>query len=161
VVLLLSLLVLLLLAVMAVTVSRGSLLQLHMAGNEETRMAAMQRVLAAVDNVLAVGAGMGPDTVPGHRICATVSIDSRCDEHSIELDSKLEPTGGSTLDVAVVRLTPLEARIPPLAEDRASSAVAYRVARFEISSRYDGREAGLGGAEIIQGLLLRLVHRPQ
>ena len=104
-VLLLSLLVLLLLAVIALTVSRGSLLQLQMAANEEARMAAMQWALAAVDNVF---------------------------------------YSGDSLEAA--------------AQDRASSAVAYRTARFEIRSSYDGRAAGLGGAEAVQGVQLRLVH---
>ena len=45
------------LGLIAATVARTNLLQLHMAGNDEARIAAMQQALAAVDSVLAGDVG--------------------------------------------------------------------------------------------------------
>lgn len=158
VVLLLSLLVLLLLALIAVTVSRGSLLQLHMAANEETRMSAMQWALAAIDNAFDSHQGLGADAAVGRRTCSTGSTDPLCDVRSIELDSKLASAAEAALEVAVERVAPHLARMPVMAEDRASSAVAYRAARFEITARYGGGAASRGGAQVVQGIQLRLAH---
>ena len=155
VVLVVSLLVLLVMGVIATTVARTNQLQLHMAGNYEARIAALQQALAVVDAVFSrpgntlVGAGVG------HRNCLIDSADESCDDHTLMLEQEALPVVGK-LDVAVVRLAPEVGRMPILGEGRASSAVHYRVAKFELRVAYDGTGEGHGRATVAQGVLVRL-----
>jgi hypothetical protein len=160
VVLVVSLLVLLLLGIIATTVARSNLLQLHMAGNDEARTAAMQQALAVVDAVLPSAVATLPTGGVGYRQCQPDSADTDCDDYSLVLQSGALPAAGNTA-VAVTRVAPLEERMPVLAEDQASSTVYYRVAKLEVQVSYDGSAAGLGRATIAQGLLLRLSASPQ
>ncbi len=160
VVLVVSLLVLLLLGIIATTVARSNLLQLHMAGNDEVRTAAMQQALALVDAVLPSAVGVAPAGPVGYRQCLPDSADTDCDDYSLALESGALPAAGSTA-AAVIRVAPMEERMPVLAEAQASSTVYYRVAKLEVQVSYDGSAAGLGRATIAQGLLLRLPASPQ
>jgi hypothetical protein len=155
VVLLVSLLVLLLLAMIATTVARTNQLQLHMAGNDEGRVAALQQALAVVDAVLEHPAGMRLDGGVGHKACQSGSPDPSCDEYTIELAADAQPAAGR-LELSVTRVAPPESRMPLLDERQASSAVYYRMAKFEVRVAYDGAAAGLGRATLAQGVLVRL-----
>ncbi len=160
VVLLVSLLVLLVLAIIATTVARTNVLELHMAGNEEARVAALQQALAAADGVLASAVGAPLKGGVGYRLCLPGSADPACDEHSLVLEPGAGPTAGSA-EVAVTRVAPLADRMPVMAEARASSTVYYRVAKFEVQVVYDGTARDLGRAAIAQGLLVRLPSSPR
>ena len=160
VVLLVSLLVLLLLAIIATTVARTNLLELHMAGNEEARVAALQQALAAVDGVLASAVGAPIKGGVGYRLCLPGSADPACDEHSLVLEPGAGPAAGGA-EVAVTRVAPLADRMPVMAEARASSTVYYRVAKIEVQVVYDGAARDLGRAAITQGLLVRLPSSPR
>ena len=154
VVLLVSLLVLLLLGIIATAVARTNQLQLHMAGNDEGRVAALQQALAVVDAVLEHPTGMRLDSDVGHRVCQSGSADSSCDEYTVGLVPDARPEGGR-FEVSVTRIAPLESRMPLLHEGQASSAVYYRVAKFEVRAAYDGAAAGLGRAALAQGVFVR------
>lgn len=154
-VLLVSLLVLLVLGVIATTVALTNQLQLHMAGTDEARIAALQQALAAVESVLASGAGMSLKGGPGYRVCSAASVDEACDEKTIVLEPDAEPAAGS-MEVAVVRMAPLVDSLPVMGEAVASSTVHYRVARFEVQATYDGIPQGLGRAAVAQGVQVRL-----
>lgn len=155
VVLLVSLLVLLLLALIATTVVRTNLLQMHMAGNDQAKVAALQHALAILDAVLDSGAGTELDGSVGRKACAQTSTEQGCDTRRIPLAPGLEPPTG-VIDFSVVRMAPLEARMPVMNEDRASSTVFYRVAKFEIRASYDGIDEGLGRVLAAQGVLVRM-----
>ncbi|MCP5130047.1 MAG: hypothetical protein H6985_10750 [Pseudomonadales bacterium] len=158
-VLAISLLVLLILSLVATTVARTNRLQLHMAGNDEARIAAMQRALAVADSVLPVAIAPGRPAQVGYRLCTALSTDTRCDERTITLDPSVQTAIGS-LDVAVVRVAPLQDRLPVMAEAKASSTVHYRAARIEVQVAYDGSSGGRGRAMLTQGLLVRLPAAP-
>jgi len=160
VVLIVSLLVLLLLGTIATTVARTNLLQLHMAGNDEARTAAMQQALAMVDAVLAGAVDSPPKGGVGYRLCLPESPDTNCDERSLLVDSGALPAVGIT-DVAVTRVAPLEERMPVLGEEEASSTVYYRVAKLEVRVSYDGSAENLGRATVTQGLLVQIPAAPQ
>ena len=122
VVLVISLLVLLILAIVASTVARTNVLQLHMAANEEARIAARQFALAAVDAVLSDSENLSLQPAVGHRVCSRNSSDASCDERTIALGSSVAPTAGS-LNAAVVRLAPHPVGMPVMDEGAASSVV--------------------------------------
>ena len=51
---------------------------------------------------------------------------------------------------------PLETTIPVMNESMASSGTAYKAAKFEILSDYDGADIELGRAVVVQGVLVRI-----
>jgi Tfp pilus assembly protein PilX len=154
-VLIVSLLVLLLLGIIATTVARTNRLQLHMAGNDEGRVAALQQALAVVDAVLDSPAAISLDSSVGHMNCMAGSPDPACDEYTLELAPGALPESGD-LALAVTRVAPAESAMPVMEEAMASSAVHYRVAKFEVQVTYDGTTAGVGRASLAQGVLVRL-----
>jgi len=160
VVLVVTLLVLLLLGLIATTVGRTNQLELHMAGNDEARIAALQQGLGAVDAVLASATNTPLRGGVGYRVCIPDSPDATCDEHTLVVAPGAQPAVG-TLDVAVTRLAPLEDRIPVMAEGRASSTVYYRLAKFEVQVTYDATGQDLGRVALAQGVLVRLSTTPQ
>ena len=153
--LLVSLLVLLVLALLAATVARTSLLQMQMAGNDEHRMSARQWALAAVDGVLASGIGLELSAKPGFTRCTVGSTAPGCDASDIQLVPAVKPATGRQ-EAAVARVAPLVSRLPRLSEESASSTVFYRAARFEIRGTYDGTAEGLGRAAVVQGVLVKM-----
>ncbi len=155
-VLVVALLVLLLTAIIATAVAATSLLQLRMAGNDEAEVAAQQRALSAVDAVLSDPEAIPVRGHPGYRWCTSGAGPDGCDETDLALDARWLPGTGST-DVTVTRVAPTRARLPPMGEGRASSAVAYRVAKFEVRAVHDDSPAGGARAVVAQGVLVRLV----
>jgi hypothetical protein len=154
-VLIVSLLVLLMLGIIATTVARTNRLQLHIAGNDEGRVAALQQALAVLDAVLDSPAAFSLDSGVGHRNCLAGSLDRSCDEYAIELAPGALPEAGR-VELSVTRVAPAESAIPLLEQDLASSAVHYRAAKFEVRVAYDGAAAGIGRAALVQGVFVRL-----
>lgn len=159
VVLLVSLLVLLVMGIIATTVSRTNQLQLHMAGNDEARIAAVQRALAAIDRVIARPTNFRTDVAAGHQMCTAITATEGCDSHLLTLGEGVSPATGQ-LEVVVQRLAPETGRMPVLAEDAANSTVHYRVAKFEVRVVYDATADGGGRAALAQGVLVRLSQSP-
>jgi hypothetical protein len=155
VVLVVSLLVLLVLGIVATTVARTNQLQLHMAGNDEARIAALQQALAVSDSVLGAATGAQLPATVGYRVCTAAAAADNCDERTLVLDPLVEP-GVGKLEVALVRMAPLVGRLPVMGEADASSTVHYRAAKIEIQVGYDGIREGSGRAALAQGLLVRL-----
>ena len=160
-VLVVSLLVLLVLGLIATTVARTNLLQLHMAGNGEARIAALQQSLAAVDAVLAGGVSVLPISGGlGYRTCLPGSPNVACNERTVVLAPAALPATGQ-LDVAVTRVAPLLGNMPVMSEEGASSAVHFRVAKFEIAVAYLAAGQDAGRAALVQGVLVRLPYSHQ
>jgi hypothetical protein len=163
VVLIVSLLILLLLAIIATTVSQVSLLQLSMAGNDEAKADALQRSLAAVDAILESSSNTPVVGDLGYTICKKGVTGGDCDVDSIDLSLLTFPP--PNLDkypnYTVTRVPPLETTIPVMDESMASSGTSYRAARFEISATYDDSAEGQGRASVVQGVLVKLAASAQ
>ncbi len=158
-VLVVALLVLLLTAIIATAVAATSLLQLRMAGNDEAEVVAQQQALSAVDAVLSDPGATTVRGQPGYRRCTPGAGPDGCDQTDLDLDDRWLPGAGGT-GVTVTRIAPAGARLPPMAQDRASSAVAYRVAKFEVRAVHDDSLQGGARATVVQGVLVRLVAPP-
>ena len=112
-VLLVSLLFLLLMNIAVATTTRGSTLQLRMAGNEQSRLEARQRVMAVLDGIINDLGNFPAQGGIGHRICAAGSTGSLCDERLLELSTDLTHTpAGASLDFYILRKGPLETDLP-------------------------------------------------
>ena len=112
-VLLVSLLFLLLMNIAVATTTRGSTLQLRMAGNEQSRLEARQWVMAVLDGIISDLDHFPAQGGIGHRICAAGSTGSHCDERLLELSADLtHPPDGGSLDFYILRKGPLETDLP-------------------------------------------------
>jgi len=156
-VLIIALMFLLLIALVAATTSETNTLQLQMAGNDQLRADAHQRVMAILDAILD-----DPDNTPvigniGYKICDAGSLEASCDQTLINLDSAVTdvPIGTST-DYFVTRVGPLETGAPVMSESMASSASAFNVARYEVTASFQGDAARLGNSTIVQGITVKI-----
>jgi hypothetical protein len=149
-----ALLVLLMLAIIATTVARSNRLQLRMAGNDEARIAALQQALAIVDSILSNPVNMRLAGGVGYRACTPETTAVVCNDYTLPLAPDAKPAVGS-LNVSITRLAPLQGPMPALAEAQASSAVHYRVAKYEVQVEYDATARQLGRAVLAQGVLVR------
>ena len=155
--LIIALIFLLLISLVAATAAETSTLQLQMAGNNQSRVEAQQRVLAILDAIMD-----DKDNTPivgdiGYKICDTSSIDVSCDQTLISLASSVTTVpSGADKDYYVTRMGPLETDAPVMSEDMASSASAYKVARYEITASFDGSAARLGNSSIVQGVQVKI-----
>jgi type II secretory pathway pseudopilin PulG len=154
-VLLVSLLVLLLIAVIAAALTRSNLLQVHMAGNTQAKIEALQQALALVDWAMDDESSTPVAGGPGYKICLVNSPDPDCDQMTLGIDNSLIPAFG-TVDLAVTRAAPLSVPMPVMAERNASSSQFYRAAKFELRAGYDGTARGQGRAVVVQGVLVRI-----
>ena len=156
-VLIIAMMFLLLLTIIATTGAETSTLQLQMAGNEQSRVEAQQRTLAILDAIMD-----DSDNTPvvggvDYKICDLSSTDGSCDLTEIELAAAVTTVpAGVGLDYFVTRVGPLEIDAPPMAEEQASSASAYKFARQEITASFDGSQARLGRSTIVQGVQVRI-----
>lgn len=159
VVLIFSLVFLLLITLVATTTSRNSTLQLQMAGNDQSRIEAQQRVLAVIDEI-----AHDSDNTPvvgniGYRTCKSGISNVNCDAGTIAISSSVaELPADSSLDYHVTRVGPLEAGAPTMDESQASSANFYKVARFEVNTEFDGSASRLGTSSMAQGVLVRVAN---
>ena len=159
VVLIVSLIFLLLLAILATTVSETNLLQLQMAGNDEAKMEVTQRALAIVDAILD-----DTDNIPvvgniGYKVCDKNNSATRpaaCDELEIAV-SPLLLDSAAEIKYSVERVGPLEVPVPFLDESIAGSATAVKVARQQITVIFDRTDEKRGAVELVQGYLRLIV----
>ena len=155
--LIVALLFLLLITLVATTGAENSTLQLQMAGNEQSRVEALQQNMAVLDAIID-----DPDNTPvvggvGFKICDVAATDASCDLTEIDLDTTVTtvPTGVD-IDYFVTRVGPLEVDAPSMSEELASSASAYKFARQEITTAIDGTDARLGNSTVVQGMQVRI-----
>ena len=150
-VLIVSLLLLLAMALLAITVSQTNVLQLQMSGNDQAKVESLQHGLAITDAIIADKGNTAVVGDVGFRLC-DAGLTSGCDDYLLIVDSAvLDPD--ATIDYYVERVGPELTSAPFLDEEFASSAAAFSVARQEIVVSYDRSSSGLGKVEVVQGLL--------
>ena len=154
-ILIIALVFLLLITLLGISSSNTNIQQLLMAGNEQSRIEAVQRAQALVDGILD-----NEDNIPlsgnvGFRTCAFGDVDAICDSSVILLAPKVTAVlnGGNTSYFAT-RMGPLTAPVPPLNEELASSSSAYQIALVEVDATFDGTASRQGTSNIVQGIML-------
>ena len=155
-VLIVALIFLALTAMISTTVMQTSVLEIKMANNEQLREEAFQQVQAVANAITANPNNLVVAGDIGYTICAIGA--TGCGSATINLTSNVTsvPTGAS-LTYNVIRLGPLFAPLPfRVSEANAGSASVYKAALFEVNAAYDGVTAGLGQAQIAQGIAMRI-----
>lgn len=156
--LLLALVFMLMLAMIAATVMRTAILQLHMAGNDQFQEEAFHQVQAVATELSLESNNFRLDTEAGDVNCPTFSAAPECDLKLLPQLVHTEVPDGIALDYRIIRQEPMLLRGFPVREsiDKASSSTRFDAAIFEISVRIDGSSRKLGNAHMVQGIAVRV-----
>lgn len=157
-VLLLAMVFMLLLAVLAGTSMRSSIVQVRMASNEFFHEEAFQGALAIVDSIESELDNFSVRGTVGHTLCKSTDSATYCDsKQTAKIDPRVEgfPEGAEVI-FEVERMAPLFLQFLPIrqAQQSVSSSLAYDSAIFEIHTKVDGSGRGLGVAEAVRGVAL-------
>ena len=142
-----------LIAITLFTVSsmRSSKIDLHMAQNEESRIAAVQAAQALADAIVANPASTPVVGTTGFTACTAGQ--SGCNSNNLPvLDSDLATAVSANYIKARVERTGLVFRPPPRVVE--SSIDKFTSASFRVTTEYDRAEDGLGKQQITEGVLV-------
>jgi hypothetical protein len=135
-------LVLFLLGLLVTAGMRGSLFQLRMARNLEVAVVERQQALGEIERILQQLGLDAPEGPRGHLNCTSNHSGENCHENSLPADE------GSPGPVQSHVLVVQPDRPPPrVAEEHASSSLAYRAVHYEVG-------AVSGGTSLVQGVLI-------
>jgi Tfp pilus assembly protein PilX len=156
-VLIISMVFLLLISLIASTAAETNTLQMQMAGNNQLRADAHQRVMAILDAILDDSNNTPIVGNVGYKICDTASTDTSCNRALISLSSTVTSSpSGTSQDYFVTRTGPLETGAPVMDESTVSSASAFNMARLEVTASFDGNAVRLGNSKIVQGVTVKI-----
>lgn len=146
-----ALMFLVIITMLSLSAMRSSVMELRMAGNAESKAAAMQRAQSIIDATVA-----RPSNTPvvGDVLETTCLPGSSCTRNNISLkDGAMfqDEVDNGFIDVTVTRLAPLS---KPAPRTQGYSLKGFQVATFQVQGQYDAASAGLGRAEIVEGLLV-------
>lgn len=154
-ILIVAMLFLLLLALVAATVVQNSVFEVQMAGNDQFREEAFQRV-EAITTAIAVDLDNFPVVGDvGYTLCKTGV--GGCDVSTIALASAITavPTGVQ-LNYSVTRLAPLYTERPWVRRSESDvCGASCKYAYFETIATYDGGDLRLGNAAVARGVELQ------
>ncbi|MEH6518577.1 MAG: hypothetical protein V7742_18010 [Halioglobus sp.] len=155
-ILLIAMIFLLLLAIIAGTVSQTSILEFLMAGNAQFREEAFQQSQALVDEITADINNFPVIGDVGYKVCKIG--DSGCNAYTLDPESAT-----SNAEFSVVRRGPLILESLPFrqGESSASSSPNFDAAIFEVNVAVDGSAQRLGSAQIVQGVAVRIASSGQ
>ena len=154
-VLVVSLILLLLLGLLATSVSENSLLQVQMSGNDEAKLAAQHEALAIVDAIIENSESAPVLGDLGYTVCSTDEVQqpSACNESTIDLSALGVIPSDANVTFYVQRVGPEEVPLPFVDATRAGSASRFKLARHEIVVDIDRTNQGRGRVHLVQGLI--------
>jgi Tfp pilus assembly protein PilX len=163
-VLILAMVFLVLMTLVAVTVTKTSMQEFQMAGNAQFREDAFQQA-QAITSELSTDLDNFPITgTVGYTICTAADTDPACNGVNVltTLTSDAVPTG-VTVNYQVERQGPLFIEGLPFRQSQAnaSSAPAFDTAIFEVAADINGQQARLGSASVVQGVAIRVASSSQ
>lgn len=153
-ILLITLMILLVIGLIASTLARTYRLQLQVAGNEEARIAAIQRAYGGVDRIIAEIDSFSAGSESSGTRCNLASAFPDCEHASLEL--KPRRASDDSLKAIVRGPLSLADGVPRASLAGATSAVHFKVAKYEIEVVYRGASEAEGRAHTTQGVALRL-----
>ena len=158
VILLLALVFMLLLAIVAGTVMRTAILQLHMTGNDQFLEEAFHQAQAIATELSLDSANFSLAMDVGDSNCPAGTHGLGCDRYQLQIPASAGTSTGTEVNYRVTRQEPLLGRGFPLRESQetVSSSASDGAAIFEISVGIDGSGKRLGSAHIAQGIAVRV-----
>ena len=130
---------------------RSSKISLHMAQNEESRVAATQAAQALADAIVANPASTPVVGLSGHTSCTPGQYN--CDRNDLPIDNAvLSGEVASNHVSARVQRAGSEFQPPPRAVE--SSIDKFSSASFRVTTTFDRAEDGLGRQQVTEGVLV-------
>lgn len=156
-VLLIAMIFLLLLAIIAGTVTQTSILEFFMAGNAQFREEAFQEAQSIVTEITSDANNFPVVGQVGYKLCKTVGGDCKAQLSALVANKDTEA------DYSVVRRGPLILESLPFrqGESQGSSSPNFDAVIFEVNVEVDGSASRLGSAEIVQGVAVRVASSGQ
>lgn len=157
-VILLALVFLLMLALIAAMVVRSSIMQLHMAGNDQFLEEALHAAQGIAEELSQQPGNFVLAGSVGDTNCPIGTVLSGCNRSQLQMPDTALALEGLSVHLRVIRQDPLLWIGFPLreSEDVVSSSSSFDAALFEIDVQLKGYEAGLGGAHVVQGIAIRI-----
>lgn len=159
-VLFITLIFMLLLTMIATTVTQTSTMEVKMAGNQQFSEEARQMAQALNAAILSDEAHFVVTGGVGFTNC---EAGGGCDLASIVLPGAVTTAStGVTLDYYTERMAPLTSKFSArLVEGQAFGANSFEAARFEVVGSYDGADSGFGQSVIVVGAMKRIAASQQ
>lgn len=146
-----SLIFLIAITLLSVASMRSSNINLRMAQNEESRVAADQAAQALADAIVSKPESTPVVGISGYTVCTTGEYD--CDRYDLAVsDSMLAASIDSNYISARVERTGTVFRPPPRIVE--SSIDKFSSASFRVTATYDRTADGLGYRQISEGVLV-------
>lgn len=145
-----SLIMLLLLTVIAVTAMRSSIFELQMSRNEESRINSFEQAQSIVDSVLSDASNL-PASTPGDTNC-TANVDD-CTTNDVTLADELDEPESA----AVVTYMSCRNQVPTRL---GYSTKDYDSAHFRVDASYDATAKKQGRSALVQGSLTVIPEGP-
>jgi hypothetical protein len=157
-VILLALVFTLLLSIIAATVMQSSILQLHMAGNDQLMEEALHKAQGIAAEIAVEHGNFILSGDVGDANCPIGSEMPGCDRHQLPVPDSARAAEGFILDYRVTRQDPLLWKGFPVRENEAfvSSATGFDAVLFEVDVQIDGSGMRLGSAHVVQGIAIRV-----
>ncbi len=151
VILVTSLVFLIAITLLAIASMRSSVIGMHMAQNEESRIVALQGAQALADAIVS-----DPNTTPvigepGFTTCTATETNCQRNDLTMTNDIMAEYTGSGVISARVERMFPA---LRPAPRGVESSIDKFVGASFEVRSTYDRVDEGLGKQTVVEGILV-------
>ena len=157
-VILLAMVFLLMLAMIAAMVMRSSIMQLHMAGNDQFLEEALHAAQGIAEELALQPGNFVLAGSVGNTNCPIGTESPACHSSQLQMPDSVLALEGLSVDLRVIRQDPLLLHGFPLREreDVVSSSASFDAALFEIDVELKGHEVGRGGAHVVQGIAIRI-----
>jgi hypothetical protein len=155
---------LLLLAMIAASVMQTSAMELRMAGNDQFREQAFQKV-QGIASVISSRAENFPTLSPiSYLLCANRAATDGCDADMAALEASIVAVSpGVSLSYSVERRGPAVLKALPfrIEQGAATSSLAYDMAVFETLVQLDGSAGRRGSAQVVLGIAIAVTDSAQ
>ncbi len=151
VILVTSLVFLIAITLLAIASMRSSVIGMHMAQNEESRIVAIQGAQALADAIVSDPATTPVIGEPGFTICTATEFN--CTRNDLTMTNAImaQYTASGVVSARVERMFPA---LRPAPRGVESSMDKFVGASFEVRSTYDRVAEGLGKQTVVEGILV-------
>lgn len=150
-ILIIALMFLVAITIFTISSMRSSNIGLHMAQNEESRIAAMQAAQALADAIVANPSSTPVVGLTGFTVCTAGQSD--CDRYDLSVENPILASGIAENYIAArVERTGNVFQPPPRVVE--SSIDKFTSASFRVTTTYDRVDEGLGRQQITEGVLV-------
>jgi hypothetical protein len=146
-----GLLMLLLISVIGIATLRGSLFELNMSRNEESRITALERAQSLVDAAIVVNGNLVVAGKVGDTNCSGAAYPN-CTSSNVLLDQSV--SNDDFQNRSSIRIERLAPEFAPAPRIIGSSINVFEAAQFRVESVYDARNTREGRAGVAQGVMV-------